>query len=127
MKILISDPPIITIYLCEQSTVHIVYRNMNVAIDTKSFFVINRDLQNAMLKVDLGIWPSHYVAICYAIVVLYLSLEEVETFATSMQLAAETLDSLMVPGDGFTSSCAEHLIHSVASVGPLEEIHFNQN
>ena len=98
MHTLVSKPPIITIYCCEQSSIHLVIQNVNIGMSPAEFCCLNNQVQSAREQIDAGTWPCPYVALTYYSTVVCVLPKEMPDLAEAMQEAEAGIDYLLQLG-----------------------------
>ena len=91
MRILFKNPPLCTIYLCERGGIHIVTHNVNVGMPLEKFHELNTELQKALIRFELGQWPSPYIAVTYNTTVICLNIDDLPEFSQAMASTADLL------------------------------------
>ena len=89
MRILFKNPPLCTIYLCKRGGIHIVTRNVNVGMPLEKFHELNAEIQKALIRFELGEWPSPYIAVTYSTTVICLNIDDLPEFSKAMDIAAD--------------------------------------
>ena len=89
MRLLFENPPLVTIYLCQQGGIHIVTHNVNVGMPLEKFHELNAEVQKALVRFETGGWPSPYIALTYHTTVICLDISDLSEFAEAMSTAAE--------------------------------------
>lgn len=92
MQPIASNPPIATIYRCEHGGIHLVCQNINIGLHPDEFCALNREVQQAMSRIEDGSWSGAYLSLSWHTTVLCLSASVLPPLAVAMQEAAEAIE-----------------------------------
>ena len=93
MKHISSKTPTATVYKCEHGGIHLVIRDVNVALNESEFYSTNEYIQRARMLIDNGTWPGEYVQLTFCKVTLVVSQSDLLIVANVMEKAKIVMEN----------------------------------
>ena len=93
MKHISSKSPTATVYKCEQGGLHLVIREVNIALDESEFFSTNEQIQKANMMIRNGTWPCEYVQLTFCKVTLVVHTDDLRIVASVMEKAKVVIEN----------------------------------
>ena len=93
MKHISSKSPTATVYKCEQGRLHLVIREVNIALNESEFFTTNEQIQKANKMIDNGTWPCEYVQLTFCKVTLVVHTDDLRIVASVMERAKVVIEN----------------------------------
>ena len=93
MKHISSKSPTATVYKCEQGGLHLVIREVNIALDESEFFSTNEQIQEANMMIRNGTWPCEYVQLTFCKVTLVVHTDDLRIVASVMEKAKVVIEN----------------------------------
>lgn len=94
MKLIVSNPPLATIYRCEHGGIHLICQNVNIGLQPGEFCALNREVQQALNLVKAGIWSCSHLSLAWHTTVMCLCGAALIPLAEAMAEAAETVEKM---------------------------------
>ena len=93
MKHISSKSPTCTVYKCERGELHLVIRDVNIALNKSEFFSTNEQIQKANMMIDNGTWPCEYVQLTFCKVTLVVHTSDLLIVANVMKRAKVVMEN----------------------------------
>ena len=93
MKHISSKSPTCTVYKCDHGELHLVIRDVNIALNKSEFLCTNEQIQKASKMIDNGTWPCEYVQITFCKVTLVVYTSDLRIIANVMERAKVVIES----------------------------------
>ena len=93
MKKISSKSPTATVYKCERGELHLVIRDVNIALSESEFFCTHEQIQKASMMIDNGTWPCEYVQLTFCKVTLIVHTDDLRIVANVMERAKVVIDN----------------------------------
>ena len=93
MKHISSKSPTATVYKCESGGLHLVIRDVNIALNESEFFCTHEQIQKASMMIDNGTWPCEYVQLTFCKVTLIVHTDDLSIVANVMERAKVVIDN----------------------------------
>ena len=93
MKKISSKSPTATVYKCERGGLHLVIRDVNIALSESEFFCTHEQIQKANMMVDNGTWPCEYVQLTFCKVTLVVHTDDLRIVANVMEKAKVVIEN----------------------------------
>ena len=93
MKHISSKSPTATVYKCDQGGLHLVIRDVNIALNESEFHSTNEQIQRARMLIDNGTWPCEYVQLTFCKVAMVVSQSDLLIVANVMERAKIVIEN----------------------------------
>ena len=93
MRHISSKSPTCTVYKCEHGELHLVIRDVNIALNKSEFFSTNEQIQKANMMIDNGTWPCEYVQLTFCKVTLVVHTSDLRIVANVMERAKVVIEN----------------------------------
>jgi len=93
MKHISSKSPTATVYKCEHGGIHLVIRDVNIALNESEFYSTNEQIQRTRMSIDNGTWPCEYVQLTFCKVTMVVSQSDLLIVANVMERAVIVIEN----------------------------------